>query len=143
MIKKIFLFLFIAFITANSNIKAQNLYILNEYTDSLTLLFDELFTYDGTRYTKSDSDKIKINKQILDFFPQVLNSDSVFFYNFNIKHFGSIYSNNNLVRLITWNIKLSDGEYIYYGYLMHKKNKKSKTDIFPLIDKSTEIIKNS
>ncbi len=140
MIKNIILLLFTIFISFNNNLKAQNIYKLNDYTDSLSSLFDELFTFDGTRYTKSDSDKIKINKKILNYFPQVLNTDSSFFFDFKIKHFGSIYSNDNLLRIITWNIKLSNGEYIYYGYLIHKKNKKNKPEIFPLIDKSPEII---
>jgi len=121
MTKKIFFFVFFIFIIINKNLNAQSLYDLNDYKDSLSSLFDKLFTFDGTRYTKSDSEKIKINNQILNYFPQVLDLDSLFYYNFKIKHFGSIYSDDNLVRLITWNIKLSDGKYKYYGYLIHKK----------------------
>ncbi len=140
MTKKIVFLIFITLITVNKNLKAQNIYNLNTGKDSLNTLFSELFTFDGTRYTKPDSDKIKINKQILNYFNTVLNIDSSFFYKFNIKKIGSIYSDDKLVRLITWNIKLSNGEYKYYGFVMHKKNKKSKPKIFVLNDKSADIL---
>lgn len=140
MIKKSVLLLFLIVLLANINCKSQNIYTLNSFRDTLSNLFDQLFSFDGTKYYKSDSDKVKINNKILEIFPEVLNADSVFNYNFNIKHIGSIYSDDKLLRIITWNIKFTDGSFLYYGYILHRKKKKSKVKIFPLIDKSNDIL---
>ncbi len=137
MIRKILIFFLTLFAFTGYSQQESN---INLYEDSLSQMFDSLFAYDGTKYYKTDSQKAEINNKILTSFNNALKEKESLDYNFSkIKNCGLIKSEDNSLRLITWNIKFKNGSYKYYGFIQHVNNAKKRIDIFPLIDISDKI----
>ena len=88
-----------------------------------------------------DENKIKINDQILYYFNEALKKSESFTYSFSsLKNVGIIKSDDNKLRIITWNLPYSDRSHKYFGFIQYKDSKKSY-DFYSLNDKS-ESIKN-
>jgi hypothetical protein len=101
---------------------------------------------------KTDVDKLKYNKQLLEKFDSLLNEPGSFeHYQFDSlrKDMPILISPDNKFRIITWEIEKSDGTHEYFGFVQSKHTdvkkkgfRKIKTEtvqLFPLIDKSPEI----
>ncbi len=122
------------------NLYSQQMSSFSLYEDSLSQMFDSLFAFDGTKYYKTDSQKVSINKRILISFNRSLNENGSINYKYsNIKNCGIISSDDNTLRLITWNIKFKDGTYKYYGFIQHVNKTKKTIDVFSLNDISDKI----
>jgi len=127
----------IIFLILNNNIFSQN---IDEQCNRLQILFDSLFVRDDVKYLKTDSEKNILNDSILKIFNNILQIDESFNNKFdNLKHIGKVISNDNLCRLITWNIKYSNGSFKYFGFVQFNNIKKNKIQTFNLCDLSDSI----
>jgi len=115
---------------------AQESKPLQEFEIAIAQLFDSLFLNNGAKFTQTDSAKIQLSINISKLFDEILNEASSFKYSFQkIKHLGIIKSQDKHVKIYTWNIKLNNGNYKYYGYIQKKKAK--KIQVFKLQDQTT------
>ncbi|MCD6367214.1 MAG: hypothetical protein J7L46_06725 [Bacteroidales bacterium] len=137
MISKILTFVFALFFSLMAF--AQDLTIA-EAEDSLQFYFDQLFQSDGTRYLKNDSEKMILNRQISDLLQVTLNDESSQNYNFDkLNKLAKLFSNDNSVRIFTWDTQWKNHTHSYYGLIQYYNKKKKRLMIFPLIDKSDSI----
>ncbi len=137
--KKLFVCLFLFIISLSLFAQEDNNY-LHEKELELRDLFDEAFAFDGVKYYKSDKEKKECNAKIIEIFDEIFENNNAFEYTFDsLKHIGVRFSDDKQVKLITWNLKFSDGSYTYYGYLQYMIKKKNTVKTFKLIDKSSEI----
>lgn len=113
------------------------------HEDSLNYYFAQL----GSE--RNDLNKEQINEKILQHFRAALNFDESFEYSFpKLKHIGVVYSDDELVRIITWNLPYNDRTHKYFGFVQYKKSKR-KVVSYELHDESdfikkpdTEILSN-
>ncbi len=109
--------LIILFLLFSLAVKATNAQL---QSDSVATKLEKLYSRLVESY--QDSDRIRINDSIYVFVNSFVHSDSAFTYNFNgLKYLGQIISPDSLVKIITWNIVLSDGQGKYYSYFIRKK----------------------
>ncbi|MGE0076285.1 MAG: hypothetical protein AB7S48_00335 [Bacteroidales bacterium] len=100
---------------------------------SLSDLFKRIAT--ETSAFKRDS----FNNIFSENFEQTLKQDSSFFYPFDsLKHIGKLASNDNKIRIYTWNIPQSGGLYNYFGYLQIR-NDSGKSILYKLRDSRNEV----
>lgn len=136
---KIVLILTIIFQTFlfNNFIVAQN---INDKENNLKILFDSLFYRDNVKFLRTDSEKIILNDTIQKLFYSLLLEENSFNNNFDsLKHIGKLISKDNLCRIITWNLKFSNGSFKYYGYVQYYNKKRNNIQTFILTDKSDSI----
>lgn len=134
------LILLLVCISFQQNFAQDDFSFIKEKEAELKILYDSLFASNGTKYYKTDAEKLEYNKQIIDIFDEILDDENSFNYTFDsLNHIGVRYSPDSLVKVFTWNLKFSDGSFMYYGYLQHLHNKKGEVNTFKLIDKSEEI----
>ncbi len=101
---------------------------------------------------KTDADKKKYNQELLTTFEEVLKKSGTFDIPFDSlkKDIGILFSPDKKFKLINWCIEKSDKTYEYYGFIQSKYEDESKSgkkrekkiqtiQLYPLIDKSTEI----
>ncbi|MCB2195550.1 MAG: hypothetical protein KQH79_06805 [Bacteroidetes bacterium] len=89
----------------------------------------------------NDERKIAINNKILFCFKEAIKTDDSFYYPFfNLKHVGIIASDDDKLRIITWNIPFSDRTHQYFGFIQYKKNRRTY-QWYALNDQSDEIKK--
>jgi len=138
--KKIFLssiFIFLINISFAQEKKA-----LQEFETAIAQLFDSLFLNNGAKFIQSDSSKVHLSTDISHLFDEILNNPKSFSYPFQkIKHLGIIYSHDKKIKIYTWNIKLNNGVYKYYGYIQKKKAK--TIQVFKLKDQTKELEKGA
>ncbi len=128
--KSIFIFLISISIFTSKTI-AQN---IESYETKLQVLFEKL------KFTKNDNIKDSINTIILREFEKCLNIEKSYDYTFSkLENISKITSDNDLVKIITWNLPYKNGEFKYFGFIQHY-NKKQKTYITTkLFDNSNNI----
>lgn len=98
----------------------------------LEKLFSEL------QNSNSDTVKEEIAKQIKLEFNNVLQIPASFEYSFELlKNVSILLSDNEIVKVYTWNIPYNNGTFKYGGFIQYKKKKSFK--LTQLIDKSEEI----
>ena len=116
---------------------AQQNNVLEEYESELVEAFDSLFKNDGVKFIQPDTVKDSINAVIINTFEDALKENNSFEYSFSkLKRVGILTSDDNKLRIITWNIKYSNGEYTYFGFIQHFNKKKKCWDLFALTDSS-------
>jgi len=139
-------FIFVSFV-ANSQKATNETFFFNSVQDTLLRICKKINS------SKTDADKEKHNAQLLNTFEQALNTPNSFDYPFDslsiLKFVSLLTPSDKKFRIITWDIPKADGTHVYYGFIQEKfvqaKNAgggKSKTEVmqlYPLIDKSTEI----
>lgn len=87
--------------------------------------------FEQFRQEIDDSTRLVLNEEIEKLFTLALQKENAFDYSFSqIKSIGSVYSDNHLVRIISWNYMLNDKQYAYSSFILKKKNKK---DTFPKV----------
>jgi len=86
-----------------------------------------------------DDKKTEINNQIVDLFKNGLQHEESFYYPFyDLKNIGLIRSEDSKLRIVTWNLPYQDRTHKYFGFIQHKKNKRSY-EFYELKDKSNQI----
>jgi hypothetical protein len=102
--------------------------------DFLYQKFTELYK------SPDDAEKVEINSLILDEFEKLLKDPMSFNYPFDsLRWTGRIYSPDQRVRIITWNIPAVDGTHIYYGFIQYCQKKEKPCLVFRLHDRSLDI----
>lgn len=102
--------------------------------DSLGILFDSI--------SKTDNDevKVKLNELALQLIEDMLYDDHSFNYSYDsLKNIGILKSDDELLRIYTWNMLMSDYSNQYFGFIQYFNKHDKEYTIFPLIDMSAEI----
>ena len=140
-----FLILFLFSLPVCSQEKNSEQLSFDSYNDSLKIICKKLYN------SKTDIDKQKYNKQLLNTFEVVLNKANSFNYPFDsLSDIALLIPPDKTFRIINWNVPYNDGTQEYFGFIQHKHIqikkkglfKKEKTEtitLYPLIDKSSEI----
>jgi len=106
---------------------------LELYEDSLQYYFTLLAS------EKDDNSKIEFNNQIIKYFKKIIKNESSFTYPFDsLKNIGIIKSEDEKLRIITWNLPYNDRTHRYFGFIQYKKSKKTYV-FYELIDNSDKI----
>jgi len=107
---------------------------------NLKMLFDSLFYRDNIKFLRTDSEKIALNDTIQKLFYNLLSEENSFNNKFDsLKHIGELVSKDNLCRIITWNLKFSDGSFKYYGFIQYNNEKRNSMQTYLLADKSDSV----
>lgn len=86
--------------------------------------------FSGILATRNDEERIRLNDSILLIIDQYVRSGSVFSHRFeNLRYLGQILSSDGNVKIITWNIILTDGTSKYYCYIIRKGTKNEGNSI--------------
>jgi len=101
--------------------------ILNE-------LFEQLYL------TGSDVEKKKLNDSILLVMPRILESPASFDHPFDsLKRIGKVKSPDNVFRIFTWNVPLSNFAHEYHGIIQVGAGRKPSCQLFVLKDKAPRL----
>ena len=95
-----------------------------------------------TELYKSSDDikKDEVNSMIMDEFEKILKNPVSFNYPFDsLRWTGRIYSPDQKLRLITWNIPAINGTHTYYGFIQYCQKKGKPCLVFRLHDRSQDI----
>lgn len=97
----------------------------------LSSTLEKLFTRVRSNYPYEK--KIEINDSIISIIDSYSSSDTVFNHRFtNIRFLGQITSPDSLVKIITWNLLINDGEGSYFCYIIKRDNRVSGRSLFRL-----------
>lgn len=125
----IFIFLFFS-----GKAQETTIPVLAEKENELMQAFNRLAT------AKKDTDKRASNALIKKLFNECLTKQESFDYQFSkLKYVGILKSQDEKLRIYTWNVPLENGEYEYFGFLQYKISKK-EFKLIELYDKSSKII---
>ena len=106
---------------------------LELYEDSLQYYFTLLAS------EKDDKNKIEFNDQIIKYFKKAFKNENSFTYPFDsLKNIGIIKSEDEKLRIITWNLPYNDRTHKYFGFIQYKKSKKTYV-LYELNDDSDNI----
>ncbi len=110
----------------------------------LSVWFDSLFKRNEVKYLLPDEKKLAYSDSIFKELQSILTEENAFAYPFDsLVKLGKITSPDSLVKVYTWNIKLSDHKFKYYGFILHRKHKNDKrARVFALQDYSDSIPDN-
>lgn len=115
------------------NAQTDKNYNITEYEDSINFYFSLIIE------EKNDIKKIEYNERIVEYFNKALKKSESFLYPFSsLKNVGVLKSEDNKLRIITWNLPFSDRTHKYFGYIQYKKSKKNYS-FYPLNDNSEKI----
>jgi len=137
-LKKILVILLFPIISFSQETVKYEVKSLEEHHKTLQDISDKLYQ------AKSDSEKNALNTDLINEFERALNQPNSFDFGFDSlkKDISILTSEDNKVKLYTWEIKKDDNTYQYHGFIQYKLSKKSKKEsvlLFQLIDKSNEI----
>jgi len=107
----------------------------------MKLWFDSLYHRNEVRYLLPDEKKQAYGDSISKEFSQILHIEGAFYFPFDsLTKVGKIISDDSLVRILTYNIRLKGGKYKYYGFILKRKNiQDEEVKVFELIDKSDSL----
>jgi hypothetical protein len=109
---------------------------LSGQTDSLSVSFRLENLYDRLSKNFDDSFRIRINDSIQAIVESYVQSDTVFNHKFgNIRYLGQITSPDSIIKIVTWNLVLSDQSGRYYCYIIRKNQHSSKNKVYSLTSK--------
>ena len=97
---------------------------------------DSLFS----RLEKSRDNNVRssINDSIVVIIDGYALSDSVFEHNFtNLRYLGQITASDEKLKIITWNLILTDKTNMYYCYIIHRGEKAKENTLFKLTGKNS------
>jgi hypothetical protein len=107
---------------------------LSKAEDSLRVLAKKLFHY------KTDEARNKANAFFSDYLEKTLKLEGSFDYGFDsLSDIGKLKSPDASFKIYDWNIQKEDGSMFYCGFIQHINAKTKKTELFTLVDKSSEI----
>ncbi len=126
---KYFLSILILVFGINSFAQEQN---IKQETEHISKLFNNIVK------AKTDAEKIKINKQIISIFTELLQNKETFEYSFlELKFVSKLVSEDSKIKIYTWNIPYENGEFEYFGFVQIRKA--SGIELIELKDKSKKI----
>lgn len=131
-----FVFFITVFLCQDKGLAANNTsgHELSFYEDSIKYYFTLIIT------EKDDIHKIEYNSRILDNFREMLKDESSFNYPFPLlKNVGIIFSKDEKVKIITWNLPFNDRTHKYFGFIQYKSSNRSYS-VFELNDNSETMI---
>jgi len=80
-----------------------------------------------------DNDRIRINDSIRFIIDDYVKSDTVFFHRFrNLRYLGQVTSPDSLLKIVTWNLVLTNSPSRYFCYFIRKREQGQKNKIFRL-----------
>ena len=121
------------FIFISINLLSQTTSKLDNYNLLLSEKFEKIAS------SKNEKERFEINSEIITLFNTALKEINSFEHPFDsIKQIGIIKSEDEKVRIYTWNIPLKDGTHKYYGFIQYKPKKK-KLLTFELNDNSINL----
>jgi hypothetical protein len=95
-----------------------------------------------TEIRSDDSLILQTNAKLIAEFENTLKLEGSFSYPFDsIRHIGKITSNDQLLRIFTWNIVKADGTHKQFGFIQYLFKPQKKTLLYELIDRSESIDK--
>jgi hypothetical protein len=99
--------------------------------DSTSTLLEKLYGRLVNNY--DDLSRIRINDSIRVIIDSYVRSDSVFNHRFgNLRYLGQITSSDSILKIVTWNLVLSDKPGRYYCYIIRKGNSGQGNKVFTL-----------
>jgi len=105
--------------------------------NEISLKLEKLFA--ATRTALPSEIKAEKNDSIRSAINSYASSDSVFSHRFsNLRFLGQITSPDSLVKIITWNLVLTDGVSSYYCYLIHREKRTGVGKVYALTGKYNE-----
>jgi hypothetical protein len=126
----IFVLFFTTLVTAQDYVSQE----LATAEDALHKKFTELYK------SSDDVKKDEVNSMIMDEFEKILKNPMSFNYPFDsLGWTGRIYSPDQKLRLITWNIPALNGTHTYYGFIQYCQKKGKPCLVFRLHDRSQDI----
>lgn len=125
-LKKIYL-LFVSISVLSLTIEAkENPYVAE--VDSISNLLEEIAN------SITDKQKIEKNDYLIEFMTAFLKKGESFNADFSkVKHLSVLNSDDNLLRVFTWNLNYKDGSFQYFGFLQYRN--KNKIGVYFLNDK--------
>ena len=121
------IFLILLFVFSFQVIGQKNNSQLREKEEELSKLLNEL------RTTKGDEEINKINEKFKTAFGKALEMDGAFDFPFaSLNSVGLIYSNDKLVRVITWNVQYEDLMHNYFSFIMKKDERTNRVHLVEL-----------
>lgn len=128
-----FVIIFFVFFKLSYSVNGQEILSFKNSEDSICTYFDRIKGSD-------DSSKILYNRHIYKLFKEALAKPESFLYGFDsLKAVGKLTAPDQLFRIITWNIALTDGTYKYYGIIQVRNEKEQTVRLYDLTDKTEEI----
>jgi len=122
------IFSFFLFSFCLSIVSAQNTVKLADNQDIMHLL-------DSTRKVKSDSARILLNQEFFNKLIDFISDHSEDEINFDSINMGNVVSEDGIIRILSWNVQLNNGDNYYGGLIFHKTLKK----VIPLEIKKSEL----
>lgn len=125
--------IFILFCVSLSGLFSQNTdtTLINKYEKILFQLFDSISSYNN------DFKKERINNEIINTFEKVLAIEGTFSYSFDsLRYVGKITSNDNKLRIYTWNLPYINGTHKYFGFIQYYPPGEKNFLLYKLIDSS-------
>jgi hypothetical protein len=128
--KKIgFLFYLIVFCLLSFTLKSQT---FEESEIDLFNLFEKISA------SENDSTKVSLNNTFSTEFQKVLTNSESFDYDFaKLNKISRVFADDGKARFYTWALRLSDGNYKFFGFCQYKQKK--EIFVFPLQDHSDDI----
>ena len=105
------------------DIKSQHSY----YRESLRELFD------GIMETKDDEERIRLNDSVVNIIDKYVESEEILNHMFtDLRYLGQILSPDSKLKIITWNLVLTDGTNKYFCYIIRKGKRRDPNRIYKL-----------
>jgi hypothetical protein len=118
-------------IVSNGMTRSQS--VRDEMSDSLAILFGRLRTNSG------DDLRLRINDSIKSIIERYVYSDRIFAQRFsNLRYLGQISSSDSLIKIITWNLVLSNEPGRYYCYFIRRSADGRPNTVYKLTSASSE-----
>lgn len=129
-----FIVILILFLAVSYSVYGQNYSLIKTYEDSVRVHFEE------AKRSTDDSDKIQHAQHISRLFNTILRKPESFTYGFDsLKIIGKLVAPDQLFRIITWNVALTDGTYKYFGILQLRSGADNQIRLYNLSDKAGEL----
>jgi hypothetical protein len=95
--------------------------------------------FDGIIDTRDNERRIMLNDSIISIIDSYAESDSVLNHRFdNLRYLGQILSPDSKVKIITWNLLLTDGTNKYFCYIIRKGKKRDSNKVYKLTGKNMD-----
>ena len=89
--------------------------------------------FNGILDTRNDEERIQLNDSIIKIIDKYVESERILDHRFtDLRYLGQILSSDSRLKIITWNLNLTDGTNKYFCYLIRKGNKGKSNQVFKL-----------
>ena len=89
--------------------------------------------FNGILDTRNDQERIQLNDSIIKIIDKYVESERILDHRFtDLRYLGQILSSDSRLKIITWNLNLTDGTNKYFCYLIRKGNKGKSNQVFKL-----------